>query len=107
MDGATKSFLKAGISQSNAEAKALANYLVIEVIDDALFKYNILDNDMREIRKKATNRASQYLNLCKNSRLRTAFLIEAAPCSKWDEPEITEDIKRAQQIFEEIAKELE
>lgn len=107
MDGATKSFLKVGISQSNAEAKALANYLFREMIEYAHIKYNISDDDIRQMCKIVANRANQYIKLCEDPKLRTTFLIEAAPCSQWDEPEITEDIKRAQEIFEEIAKELE
>lgn len=100
-------FYKRACSQSNAEAKALANYLFREVIEDAHVKYRISQADMEEMCKNALARADYFLKILENSKLRKAFLIEAMGCQEWDDPEVTEDIREVQMIIEKIAKELD
>lgn len=100
-------FYKRASSLSNAEAKALANYIFREVIEDAHVKYKISQSDMKEMCKNAVARADYFLKILADPKLRKAFLIEAMGCQEWDDPEMTEDIMDMQKILDKIAMELD
>jgi len=53
-----KELLAAAKAQDGAYAKALANYLFREIIEDAHAKYNISQADMEDMRYMAVNRAA-------------------------------------------------
>lgn len=57
-----KSYLTVAMKQSDAYYKALANFMFRELIEDAHAKYNISDEDMKDMCKKAVNRAMFYVN---------------------------------------------
>lgn len=100
-------FYKRASSLNSAEAKALANYLFREIVEDAHVKYKISQADMKETCKNAVSRADYFLKILENPKLRKAFLIEAMGCQEWDDPEMTEDIIDMQKILDKIAKELD
>ena len=91
-----KWMLAAAYSQTDSYPKALANFMFREIIEDAHAKYNISDEDMREMCKKAVNRAALYIAIachCDPIYLR-AFAIYAAECTGWDDAEETEEIRQ-------------
>lgn len=106
MDGVIRMFYNKAASQENAHAKALANYLFREIIEGAHEEYDISQDDMKQMCKKAVNRSALYVKICDDPRLKKAFLIEAICGLRWDEPEMTEDIKRELNLFLEVADEL-
>lgn len=105
--GITMEFYKRASLISNAHAKALANYLFREIIEESHGKYKISQADMKQMCKTSVNRAALYIKLCDDPKLKRAFLIEAMVCQQWDEPEITQDILEEQKLFEKIAEELD
>ena len=93
-------------SQTDAYPKALAYYMFREIIEDAHAKYNISDEDMKEMCKMAVNRAALYIALARHPdpiHLR-AFAINAAMCTGWDDAEQTEDIERDMDLLAECVK---
>ncbi|MBE5838451.1 hypothetical protein [Butyrivibrio sp.] len=80
--------------------KALANYMFREIIEDAHAKYGISQEDMREMNKKAANRAKAFLDvIVPDPKMFQAFASYAAFVMEWDEAEITEE---EQNIIEEL-----
>ena len=80
--------------------KALANYMFREIIEDAHVKYGISQEDMKEMNKKAANRAKVFLDvIVQDPKMLQAFASYAAFVMEWDEAEITEE---EQQIIEEL-----
>jgi hypothetical protein len=74
--------------------KALANYMFREIIEDAHVKYGISQDDMKEMNKKAANRAKAFLDvIIQDPKMFQAFASYAAFVMEWDAPEITEDEK--------------
>lgn len=90
------------VSRGHANAKALAYFLFREIIEDAHVKYNISQEDMKAMNKKACDRAEMYLDLSEKER--EAFKIEAIGCDCWDPPEITEDIATKRKIYHDLSK---
>lgn len=89
-------FLEVAMNQSDAEYKALAYYMFREVIEDAHTKYNISNEDMKEMCKMAVNRAKLYIDSMKSGdkAKQDAFLIYALYTLEWDDAEVTADIKK-------------
>ncbi len=87
--------LRTALIQKDAYPKALANFLFREIIEDAHVKYNISQEDMRRMCKKAVNRAALYIALKESGRPTTdqAFAIHALGSTEWDESEVTEEIE--------------
>lgn len=124
--------LGAALAQSDAYPKALANFLFREVIEDAHTKYNlgkmspplrqwghlatlndgaspllnISQEDMKDMCKKAVNRAALYIALQHSERPTTmqAFAIHSISCNEWDDSEITEDIEREMDLIADCEK---
>ena len=90
------------VSRGHADAKALANLLFREIIEDAHVKYNISQEDMKAMNKKACDRAAMYLDLSEKER--EAFKIEAIECDGWDPPEITEDVRSRRKVYQELSR---
>lgn len=103
----TLEYYKMASSISNANAKALAYFLFREIIEDAHVKYRISQEDMKYMCKTAVDRAALYLKICDDPKMKKAFLIEAASCKEWDDPETTTEIKEEQEFLEKLAKEFD
>ena len=72
--------------------KALANYMFREIIEDAHVKYGISQEDMKEMNKKAANRAKAFLDvIIQEPKMFQAFASYAAFVMEWNAPEITEE----------------
>lgn len=96
-----KPYLMVAMNQSDAHYKALANFMFREIIEDAHAKYNISDEDMKDMCKKAVNRAMVYINSQKSrdKAKRDAFLIYALYGLEWDDAEITDDVKKQYELL--------
>ena len=90
------------ISRGHADAKALAYFLFREIIEEAHTKYNISQEDMKAMNKRACNRAALYLSL--SGKEKEAFKIEAIECNGWDSPECTDEIISQKKFYHDIAK---
>ena len=88
-------------------AKSLAYFLFREVVEEIHSKYNIPDEEMMALNKKVFNRAAFLTDhVLSNPDMRTAFAINAIYCTEWDDPEMTEDLVKYQEVYSEIAGEL-
>ena len=94
------------IMQDHVYSKALANFIFRQVIEDAHCKYQISQEDMKEMCKEAVNRADVFIQILGNNDLYNAFAIEAIDGIKWDEPELTEDLKERIELYEALSLEL-
>lgn len=91
----------------HAMAKALAHFLFREVVEDIHSEGKITDAEMMQLNKTVLNRAA-YLteHVLVSPDMRNAFKIEAVECIGWDDPEMTEDLIRKDELYSEIAGEL-
>ncbi|SDB14098.1 hypothetical protein [Butyrivibrio sp. INlla16] len=84
--------------------KALANYLFREIIEDAHVKYGISQEDMKEMNKKAANRAKAFLDvIVQDPKMFHAFASYAAFVMEWDAPEITEEEEDIIEMLDNMA----
>ncbi len=90
------------VSRGHADAKALAYFLFREVIEEVHAKYNISQEDIKAMNKRACNRAALYLSLSEKEK--EAFKIEAIECDNWDPPECTDEIISQREFYQNIAK---
>lgn len=77
------------------------NLRELRIIEDAHAKYNISDEDMKTMCKKAVNRAMVYVNSQKSrdKAKRDAFLIYALYGLEWDDAETTDDIIKQYELL--------
>lgn len=92
MDDIGKGMLIAALSQKDVYPKALANFMFREIIEDAHSKYNISQDDMREMCREAVNRAALFLAVQTDPKLYKAFAVHAIAGLEWDESEMTEEL---------------
>ncbi len=90
----------------NVYPKALANFIFREVIEDAHSKYKIPQEDIRRMCKDAVNRAALFLQIVEDEKLLNAFSVEAYDCKKWDEPEMTEDLKARLALYKSLSEKI-
>lgn len=84
--------------------KALANFMFREIIEDAHVKYGISQEDMKEMNKKAANRAKAFLDvIVQNPKMFQAFASYAAFVMEWDAPEITEEEEDIIEMLDNMA----
>ena len=90
------------MKQSEAQYKALAYFMFREIIEDAHAKYKISNEDMKEMCKKAVNRAKVYIDSQKSPEQsqRDAFLIYVLYATDWENAEITEDVQTQYEVLE-------
>ena len=89
---------------TKAWAKALANYMFREIIEDAHVKYGISQEDMKEMNKKAANRAKAFLDvIVQDPKMFQAFASYAAFVLEWDAPAITEDEEQIIELLGDMA----
>lgn len=82
-------------------AKALANFLHREIIEDAHVKYNISQKDMEQMNKKAVNRAKLLAEIMLDPKKLDSFvaLYSLAVINEWDNPVETEEINSIREII--------
>jgi hypothetical protein len=100
-----KAFLAVAKAQEGAYAKALADYLFREIIEDAHEKYKISQADMEEMCRMAVNRAALFLDIQTRPKLYDAFALYAIYGLEWDAPAATEDTEKTLNALLEIAGE--
>ncbi len=89
---------------TKAWQKALANFMFREIIEDAHVKYGISQEDMKEMNKKAANRAKAFLDvIVQNPKMFQAFASYAAFVMEWDAPEITEEEEDIIEMLDNMA----
>lgn len=86
-------------------AKALANFLHREIIEDAHSKYKISQEDMELMNRKAVNRAKLLTEILLDTKKLDAFTIlySLAVVKEWDDPVETEDIINTRKTIERTA----
>ena len=86
------------------QQRALAHYMFREIIEDAHAEYNISQEDMEKMNRKAANRAKLFLEkISQDKGLMLAFAVESAMTDKWDKPVITEEEEIRLGFYKEIA----
>jgi len=106
MDNFEKQLCQLAATQKDAYAKALANFIFREVIEDAHAKYDISQEDMREMCKNAVDRAALFLSI-QNTGLYKAFAIYAVPGLEWDDADMEGEFgKRFIETLETVAKDM-
>lgn len=87
--------------------KALANFMFREIIEDAHVMYGISQEDMKEMNKRAANRAKAFLDvIVQDPKMFQAFASYAAFVLEWDAPEITEEEKQIIEYLGDMAESL-
>jgi hypothetical protein len=89
---ADMNMLIAAYSQKDVYPKALASFMFREIIEDAHVKYNISQEDMKAMCKKAVSRAAAFIAIKDDPRMYKAFAIHSINGFEWDESEMTEDL---------------
>jgi len=91
----------------SAMAKSLAYFVFREVIEDVHAKYNISQEEMAAMNKKAVNRAAAFLDcMSDDERLAAMVSILSVETTGWDNPKATADTKGYLQLFDEGAESL-
>lgn len=106
MDDIAIKMYKAANPQSGVYPKALANFLFREVIEDVHSKYNISQEEMKEMCREVVNRATLFLEIQKDPQLLKAFSIEAVYGIEWNEPCVTEELGERMEFYKDIAEDL-
>ena len=106
MDDIAIKMYKAANSQGGVYPKAIANFLFREVIEDVHSKYNISQEEMKEMCREVVDRAALFLEIQKAPQLLKAFSIEAIYGIEWDEPHVTEEFKERMEFYKDLAKDL-
>ena len=106
MDEVIVNFFKTAYEQSDVYPKVIANFMFRQIIEDAHVKYNISQEDVKQMCKEAVNRAKALLAIQDDRRLYRAFAIEAINGIEWDDPEITDKLKERMEFYKDLAKKL-
>ena len=85
--------------------KAIANFLFREIVEDAHAKYNISQEDMKEMCKEAVNRSAVLERVLKEPNLTKALVLYGYSSQQWDAPDESE-VDAMIQKFNESAKNL-
>ncbi len=91
---------------TNQLSKALANFLFREIIEDAHVKYNISQEDMKDMNINSVNRAKVFVDLIGNSKKLLSFskLYSLGVQAEWDNPEETDYTKSIKENIAYTAK---
>jgi heat shock protein HspQ len=86
-------------------SKALAYFVFREIIEDVHAEYNISQDEMKAMNRKAVNRAAAFLE-CFEDEERFASLVSllSLETAGWDNPKETADTKRFLQAAEKGAE---
>jgi hypothetical protein len=91
----------------NTAAKSLAYFIFREIIEDVHSKYNITQEEMMVMNKKAVNRAAAFLDCIGNDELLSSLVqMLSLETTGWDNPKETNDAKRFLEMASEFTSEL-
>jgi hypothetical protein len=109
VDPTIEQMMMVAFSQTDSYPKALANFIFRDIVEDVHAKYSISDEDMKEMCKKAVDRAALYITFARNPDpiYLKAFAVHAAGCTGWDDAEQTEDIEKQMDFMAECIKVLQ
>ncbi len=91
-------------SQNNVYPKALAYYMFRLIIERAHTKYNISNDDIKDMCKEAVNRADMFLKIQQDPELYKAFAMWAFDSKAWDEPEVTDQLRTELKELKHVAE---
>lgn len=74
-------------SDPNVSAKAIANYLFREIIEDAHAKYKISQADIRRMSINAVNRAAVIEKMMSDDYMKKALVFLGYGTKEWDAPD--------------------
>ena len=95
------------MSDEHAAAKALANFMFRQIVEDIHAEGKITNEEMKRLNKEAVNRAALLMDdIFQNRDTKMAFLIEAAGCGHWDPPESNEYLDDVREKLHRIGSEL-
>ena len=80
-------------SDPNVFAKAIANYLFREIIEDAHVKYRISQADIRRMSINAVNRAAVIEKVLSDENMKKALVFLGYDTKEWDAPD-TDEVKK-------------
>ena len=84
-------------------AKAIANFLFREIIEDAHAKYNIPQDEIREMCKEAVDRAAVLEQVLGDEKLKKTLVLYRYSSLEWDAPD-SDKVQAKLQDFAEMAK---
>lgn len=88
-------------------SKALAYFVFREIIEDVHAKYNISQDEMRAMNRKAVNRAATFLECLEDDERFTSLVsLLSLETTGWDNPKETADTRGYLQLVEEGTEEL-
>ena len=91
----------------NTTAKSLAYFLFREIIEDVHSEYNISQDEIMAMNKKAVNRAAAFLGFIGNDELLSAAVsVLSFETTGWDNPKETADTRKFIALAEEFAQEI-
>lgn len=87
-------------------AKALANYLHREIIEDAHCKYNISQHDMEIMNRRSVNRAKFFIDILGDEEQLGVFIViySLNVFKTWDDPEQTEETTEIAKMIKDISE---
>lgn len=107
MEGFLQGMLMTTMQDENAGAKALANYMFRDIVEDIHADGKITDAEMEQLNREACNRAALFWDyVMTNKDMRTAFLIESVNALNWDPPVMTEDMKKRLELYRDMGLEI-
>ena len=90
-------------ADENIIAKAIANFLFREIIEDAHAKYNIPQDDIRAMCKEAVDRAAVLEQVLSDDKLKKALVLYGYSSCEWDAPDV-DNVKAKLEDFAELAR---
>ena len=107
MDSFTQNMLTICMKDENVQAKALANFMFREIVEDIHAAGKITDAEMEQLNREACNRAALLMDdILLNRATKLAFCIEAVSVLGWDPPVMTEELEKRRDFYHEIGFEL-
>lgn len=95
-----KRYMLLSLNDDNALAKALANYMFRQIIEDVHTKYKISDEEMKQMCKTAVDRAAVLTERLKQNVFTLAFqAFYYGETTNWDEPDRNE-VNNYTELFE-------
>lgn len=91
------------VADESIMAKAIANFLFREIIEDVHAKYNISQDEIREMCKEAVDRAAVLEQVLGDKKLKKALVLYGYSSLEWDAPD-SDKVKAKLQDFAEMAK---
>ena len=94
--------LDKGLAINNV-AKALAYFVFREIIEDVHAEYNISQEEMMAMNKKAVNRAAAFLEcIGDDEKLATVVNLYSLQTADWDNPKENADTRQFQKLINEF-----